>query len=120
MPNQPPFLYNAKIPAWIETLNRLMEPKFSAYTLVGGRNGVIKQEDVRFQIRYLQKIRKLLEDLKNQNAPESEIDPLIPELLTDFDGTPVQMALYRKRLSWGLTMYYLRNYFPEKIKEPEA
>ncbi|MCE5207752.1 MAG: hypothetical protein LLG42_05500 [Chloroflexi bacterium] len=120
IPNQPPFLANAQIPLWVETLNLLLEPEFDGYTLIGGRSGVIRQEDIRWQIRFLEKVQNLLEELKDQNTPESEIEAMIPCLMAEFEDSPSQMALFQKRLNWGLTMYYLRNYFPENIKETEA
>jgi hypothetical protein len=118
--NQPPFFANAQIPLWIETLHCLLNPKYNEYIFVGGRNGIINQEDIRNQIGYLEKTQNALDVLRNNNAPESKIEEIIPDLLSGFEGTPNQMALYQRRLQWGLTMYYLRNYFPEKIKEVEA
>lgn len=118
--NQPPFFANASIPAWIETLHHLQNPKYDDYTLIGGRNGVIQAEDICRQIQLLEKIQEALEELKNSKASECEIEGIIPDLLKEYDGSPERLAQYRKRLQWGLSMYYLKNYFPEKIKETEG
>ncbi len=44
--NQPPFLTNADIPAWIETLDLLMN-SFREYTVISGRGGEISQDAVK-------------------------------------------------------------------------
>jgi len=118
--NQPPFFANAQIPLWIETLHCLQNPKYDDYTLIGGRNGRIGQEDICAQIQYLEKVQIALDELNNRRAPESEIVDLIPDLMKGFDCSTGQTELYQRRLLWGLTLYYLKNYFPEKMKETEA
>jgi glyoxylase-like metal-dependent hydrolase (beta-lactamase superfamily II) len=117
--NQPPFMANTYIPAWIETLEKVLEPEFKNYTLVGGRNGLVRREHVRWQIRFLDKVQKQLEGLKERNAPESEIEKLAPKLLKDIEHPQNRENLYLRRLKWGLSVYYLKNYFPENLKEIE-
>ncbi|MEM5776287.1 MAG: hypothetical protein AAGU05_14890, partial [Anaerolineaceae bacterium] len=120
MRRQPPFFANANIPVWIETLHCLQNPKYDDYTLIGGRDGVVCQDDIRWMLQYLEKTQAAVDELKNRNAPESEIENLVPRLLEPYDGIPDQMALYQKRLTWGLTQYYLKNFFPERMKEVEV
>ncbi len=117
---QPPFFANANIPLWIETLHCLQNPKYDDYTLVGGRDGIIRQEDIRWMLQYLEKVQAALDELKICSAPESEVEGLVPGLLEPYDSTPAQKALYQKRLTWGLTTYYVKNFFPERIKEVEV
>ncbi len=119
MPNQPPFLANAHIPTWLETLNGLLDPKFQDYILIGGRTGLIRREHVCWQIQFLEKIQAQLEKLKDMHAPESEIANIFPKLISEI-VFPVNMnALYQRRLRWGLSTYYLKNYFPENFKHIE-
>ena len=119
MTGQPPFLGNANIPQWVGALQEVMDPAFRGYTLVGGRDGILQRDQVRWQIRYLEKIQKQLEKLKEKNAPEGEVEGLIPKLLAEFDLPQSLGDLYHRRLKWGLSQYYLRNYFPENLKEIE-
>lgn len=120
IPDQPPFLANAHIPTWIETLKDALEAAPRNYIFVGGRSGLIRREHVHWQMKYLEKIQKQLERKKDQNASESEIEELIPKLLKDLDYPKINEKLYFRRLKYGLTQYYLRNYFPENLEEPEG
>jgi cyclase len=119
IPDQPPFLANAFIPDWIETLGQIMEPAFRNYTLIGGRTGIIRREQVRWQIRFLEKAQKLLEKLKEKNAPENAVGDLVPRLLKDIEFPQERETLFHRRLNWGLTQYYTRNYFPEHLQDIE-
>lgn len=116
---QPPFLANAHIPTWIHTLEILLEPEFRGYTLVGGRSGVLKREHVRWQIRFLEKVHKQLDKLKEKNAADSEVTELAARLLKDFEFPAQKESLYLRRLKWSLNQYYVRNYFPENLKDIE-
>ena len=111
MSSQPPFLTNADIPAWIETLDLLLD-SYGNYTLVSGRGGAVKVEDVSAQQRHLKNILKGLEKLAKKNAAPEEIENMIPGLLADLNTPPEVKEQFVQRYRHGLYQYYTRRYRP--------
>jgi glyoxylase-like metal-dependent hydrolase (beta-lactamase superfamily II) len=119
LPDQPPFLSSANLPAWIETLRPLLTPAYQDYLLIGGRGGPVAHQQVRRQIAHLEKIHGLLEELARQKAPAEETAGLVPALMQDFEVPPQRESHYRQRLLHGLHQYYIRHYQPTEVKEEE-
>jgi glyoxylase-like metal-dependent hydrolase (beta-lactamase superfamily II) len=115
--NQPPFLASAHLPTWIDQLNELLKPEYQNSLLVSGRGGLTTQDDVRKQIRFLEKVMRIMETLAEKNAPLEEIDQQVPALLALFAPPPELAVLYQNRLRYGLTQYYLRNYRQTEAQE---
>jgi cyclase len=109
--NQPPFLTNADIPAWIDTLDLLMS-NYREYRVVSGRGGIIPQESVKAQQKHLKGILKGLDRLVKRNAPTSDVEHLIPNLLSDLDFPKELQDQYYQRYRHGLFQYYARRYRP--------
>ncbi len=69
--NQPPFLAQAELTAWLESLDLLIK-NYSDYTIVSGRGGLAQIEDVRNQRKMLKDILHTMEQLATKNAaPEA-------------------------------------------------
>lgn len=115
VPAQPPFLVNANLPAWINTLQKLSTPAFQDYLFISGRGGLVRLDMVRKQIAFLEKVRDLLEKLAQKGAGAEEIESLIPGLIGEFRSQPDREAQFRSRLSWGLTRYYNEHYSAESL-----
>jgi len=111
--NQPPFLTNADIPAWIETLDFLMS-SFGEYTVISGRGGQIGHEEIKTQQRHLKNILKGLDRLVKRNAPTADVENLIPNLLSDLSFPPELHDQYYQRYHHGLFQYYARRYRPSE------
>jgi cyclase len=117
--DQPPFLANADIPIWVNTLQRLMSSEFQNYIFIGGRTNLVRTDQIRKQITFLEKVAGGLEKLAHQQSTFHETEQLIPELLMGFDIPADRENLYRRRLRYGLQQYYIRHYFPEFLNESE-
>ncbi|NJD58527.1 MAG: hypothetical protein C3F13_17265 [Anaerolineales bacterium] len=111
--NQPPFLTNADIPAWIETLD-LLTSSYKDYSIISGRGGVINQEDVKAQQRHLKNILKGLDRMVKRNAATTEVERLIPSLLSDLTFPDDLYDQYYQRYRHGLFQYYARRYHPSE------
>jgi cyclase len=109
--NQPPFLTNADIPAWIDTLDLLLK-SYRDYIVISGRGGVITQESVKVQQKHLKSILKGLDRLVKRNAATSDVEHLIPNLLSDLDFPKELHDQYYQRYRHGLFQYYARRYRP--------
>jgi len=111
--NQPPFLTNADIPAWIETLNTLLS-SFREYKVISGRSGQIGQDEIKIQQRQLKNILKGLDRLVKRNAPTADVEHMIPNLLSDLSFSPELHDQYYQRYRHGLFQYYARRYRPSE------
>jgi len=117
--NQPPFLANADLPAWISSLDGLLVPEYQNYLLISGRGGLVTRAEVLAQQQFLKTVQALLDGLSAQNAPVEEAVALTSGLLKVFDGAGPRQHQYQQRLQWGLRQYYLRHYRQEVIEEIE-
>jgi glyoxylase-like metal-dependent hydrolase (beta-lactamase superfamily II) len=117
--NQPPFLSSSNIPAWIEQLNGLLAPEYLNSLIISGRGGMATQEDVRKQVRFLEKVQRVMEGVKDKNSPQDELDRQVSPLLALFQPPPELAVLYQNRLRYGLRQYYLRNFRPTEVQEAD-
>ena len=110
--NQPPFLTNGDIPAWLESLEELRKG-YPNFTLVTGRGGTVPNEAVRAQQQVLKNILRGLERLAKRNAPAEAVGSLIPGILSGLTFSPHLEEQYIQRLRHGLIQYYARQYRPQ-------
>jgi glyoxylase-like metal-dependent hydrolase (beta-lactamase superfamily II) len=109
--NQPPFLANADLGAWLESLDLLLSD-FRGDTIVSGRGGLASVSDVRAQKKFLQKVEKGLERLANKNASPEATEGLVSSLLSGLEFPKNMQEEYLQRLQYGLFHYYNRHYRP--------
>jgi glyoxylase-like metal-dependent hydrolase (beta-lactamase superfamily II) len=112
--NQPPFLTNAEIPAWVEALE-LLKKEFADYTIISGRDGRIPNEAVTIQHKLLKDVLKGLEKLAKKNSPTEATESLIQSLLNDFSYPAHLEEQYVLRLRHGLSQHYSRRYRPQDL-----
>jgi glyoxylase-like metal-dependent hydrolase (beta-lactamase superfamily II) len=108
-PDQPPFLSNAEIPVWLETLDLLLA-HYKDYIIVSGRGGPVDLVAVRSQVRNLKNIHKGLERIAKRNAPPEASENLVDNLLSDIIFPAKLTEQYTQRLKAGLYQYY-SNYY---------
>lgn len=118
MPEQPPFLANADLPAWIESLE-LLKSSYQKFTIVSGRDGLVGAEAIKEQKSYLTKILKGLEKLANRNAAPEATEGLVAGLVKDLAVPAKLREHYMQRLRNGLYQYYSRHYRPVEAEEEE-
>ena len=117
--DQPPFLAGADLPAWRNALHVLLTPEYQNYLLVSGRGGLVAHDQVRAQLKFLEKVTHHLEALAAKNAPVEETLRAALELNQVFEGQSGRNSQYAQRLQWGLRQYYLRHYRQESGEELE-
>ncbi len=108
--HQPPFLADADLPAWIETLSVLRSPQYRDYTIVSGRSGPVTIEIVRSQHEFLKSVLQRLETLTNRKAPPGDTEKMIPALLAKITYPSELEDFYAQRLLYGLRQYYIRHH----------
>lgn len=114
LPNQPLFLTNADIPAWIDTLDKLLL-SYRDYKIVSGRGGIVPVDMVVMQQKHLKHILKGLERLAKRNASANSVEDLIAGLLNDFNFATEMRETYVHRYRHGLYQYYSQRYHPSDM-----
>jgi glyoxylase-like metal-dependent hydrolase (beta-lactamase superfamily II) len=119
VPNQPPFLGSADLPAWIDTLQPLLSSKYRDYSLVSGRNGLVSQDEVRKQLELLKQVNNQMEKIAEGKEPPEATERLVPKLLSRIELPADRRDMYAHRLRWGLYHYYARRYRPSTVEGEE-
>jgi glyoxylase-like metal-dependent hydrolase (beta-lactamase superfamily II) len=109
---QPPFLMNADLPAWIDTLDVLLSADYKDFRMISSRGGQFNEKSVRNFRRTLIDLDKRLEKLGKRKTSADETDKLIPKLLTATESPVKYKKQYSQRLRYGLRHYFARNYYP--------
>jgi hypothetical protein len=117
--DQPPFMAGGEIPAWIETLKVLLGSEYKNRIMVSGRGGMITQDKVKNQIKFLEKADAQLTSLANRLASQAEIEKAAHHLLKNIHYPSNREILYLNRLKWGLQQIYQRHYSPARARTPE-
>lgn len=108
--NQPPFLADADIHLWLETLSLLRSRKYKDYAIISGRSGLISIDTVRNQHGQLKSILGRLETLAKRESSPEDTQKLVPSILSKYKFPQQHMSFYTHRLTYGLQQYYLKHY----------
>jgi glyoxylase-like metal-dependent hydrolase (beta-lactamase superfamily II) len=117
--NQPPFLANAELEPWIESL-ALLKRDYQNYTIVSGRGGPVPAAAIQEQQHFLKNVLKGIERLAKKDAPPEASAGLIPSLLKGLSYPPELEEQYTQRLRFGLFQYYARRFHPASAQEQMA
>lgn len=107
--NQPPFLAQARLPEWLESLKVLMT-EYKNHTIVSGRGGVVPYAMVQAQYDHLAKIHDDLESLAKQQAEPDAVESLVEPFIAGLKAPSHRQKQYAQRLAYGLRQYYTRYY----------
>ncbi len=111
--NQPPFLAQANLPAWIEELETLLSEEYKGYMVVSGRGGVCASSTLKKQLSSLRKTHTKMEQLAARQVDPDATEKIIPSLLSPLRFLAANRERYAQRLRHGLAQYYTRHYIPE-------
>jgi len=104
--NQPPFLANSDLDAWVSSLDQLSTSEYREHIIVSGRGGLVPNELIREQRRFLKDVQKRLRRLASRNASPDAIERHLPGLLSKFTFPSTYQDLYTQRLRFGLKELY--------------
>ena len=117
--NQPPFLVNANLPDWIESLKELMGNDFKGFTIVSGRGGTVNATVVKTQLETIKHLHDRLEKLSARNASPEATEKLVEGLLGGYKVPAARQKHFAQRLRYGLHHYYVRHYHPTNGADDE-
>jgi len=115
--DQPPFLAQADIPLWLETLSELRSRKYKNYAIISGRSGHITQEEVKIQQALFKSILGRMDTLARKKSPPEDIEKMIPTLMSRWNIPQKQKAFYKHRLRHGLKQYYIEHYSTQTLSQ---
>jgi glyoxylase-like metal-dependent hydrolase (beta-lactamase superfamily II) len=109
--NQPPFLSQADLGQWIESLN-VLEKEYADYKIISGRGGPASLEDIRKLRGLLGDIGQQMDTLGSKNAAPEATQDLAASLLARFSYPPKLADFYTARIRYGLYQCYTRRFRP--------
>jgi cyclase len=107
---EPPYIGEANIDVWLESLDVLRAEDMKGYRRVSGRDGRIKRDDINAMARFLRKIPVRLERMAEDVDLEAAAGNIAEELMDDFTVTASRRELAQLRLKSGLLQLYDRTY----------
>jgi len=117
--NQPPFLENADLHLWLDSLSILRSRKYRGYTIISGRSGKVTVDSVKQQQVIFKSILGRLETLARKKLPLEATSKMIPTILSRWKFPQKNTSYYTQRLEHGLKNYYIRHYTPEDLSQEE-
>jgi glyoxylase-like metal-dependent hydrolase (beta-lactamase superfamily II) len=108
---QTPFLANAELVPWLESLEILLK-RYRDYILVAGRGGVATTEDVKIVQKGLKKTLRSMDRLAKRRAAPEATENLIESLMEEFELPGGGRHRDVIRLKYGLYQYYIKSYRP--------
>lgn len=118
MLDQPPFLADAEIPAWLETLDRL-ENAYQDYIIISSRSGLVTLEQVQDQKAYLLNAQQIIQQYIDTEDQPEVMEELIPQLIKGFNFPNRWREKYQQRLRYGLYQYHAHHFgLPSLVDTP--
>lgn len=99
--NTAPFLGEADIEAWLESLATLRKPKFPADVIVPGRGPITDKEGVKATMDFLKSARRKIVRLASRRSPGDSAG-VVPELLEFFSVSESNREHLTRRVKSGL------------------
>lgn len=116
---QPPFLANANLAEWIESLEKLLDPEYKSSLIVSSRGGLIGRLEIENQLKQIRAIHQKVESIGKSPQGMEELETMIPALIAGLNPPADRLKQYTQRLRYGLRQYYLRRFHPASSLEPE-
>lgn len=117
--NQPPFLAEADIPAWLETLSLLRRRKYQDYSIISGRSGPVPHEAIKSQQALLRSILGRLERMADRKNPPKNTFKMVSAIMAKLEVPKRYEKFFSQRLQYGLFEYYKTHYNHFEVPKQE-
>ncbi len=107
--SEPPYIGDAEIEAWIQSLDELRSGAFSSFLLISGRDGSVDREAVNNMARFVRKIPVRLQRMKKKSGSPVAAESVAKGLLKDYAVPNARRDLVLLRLQAGLRKLYTRS-----------
>ena len=112
---EPPYIGDANLDAWLESLDRLRGNSFEEYRLISSRDALITRDDINAMARFLRMVQLRMEKLAEFTEPEALGQAAMvfaQQLLARYDLEGTRRARSLLRLHMGLINLH-RKMFPQ-------
>jgi glyoxylase-like metal-dependent hydrolase (beta-lactamase superfamily II) len=99
---EPPYIGNANLSLWIDSLDELRGSSMSSYTLISSQGGPIKRDDINAMARFLRKVEHRAERLTGGSVDNEQVELFAAELLESFRPPAPRYDQALLRLQVGL------------------
>lgn len=103
---EPPYVGEADLDAWLETLATLRSTAFARYKIVSARDGLVARPAIAKMASFLRKVAHRMERLQDQGEDPSAAADLAPQLLKGFRVPAGRREQALERMRAGLTRLY--------------
>lgn len=113
---QPPFLADAHLGSWVETLDLLLSKEYKGFKVISGRSGPVGEKDIRNMLRFITNVDKQLDRIAKRKASPQATEKLVEKLFAMLETPAKYRNFYTQRLQYGLYHCYARNYYSGSSK----
>lgn len=112
--SQPPYLNNADLPAWENSLD-LLSKNYKNYTIISSRDGVVSDREIKEMKKFISSLHKQFERMARRNSSLQNTEKMVDKLLSQFKFEASYHHQYHQRLQYGLSQCYALRYL--KLKD---
>jgi glyoxylase-like metal-dependent hydrolase (beta-lactamase superfamily II) len=107
---EPPYLGEAQLEGWLESLADLRSSAFARYKIISSRDGLVRREAIVAMASFLRKVAHRMERLQDREEDEEAAGRLAPQLLKGFRIPLARREQAMLRLRSGLEHLYSEQY----------
>jgi hypothetical protein len=107
---EPPYLGEAQLESWLESLAELRSPAFARYKVVSSRDGLVRHADIVAMAGFLRKVAHRMERLRENEEDDEAAARLAPQLMKGFRIPIARREQAMLRLRSGLGRLYSEQY----------
>ncbi len=108
--SQPPFLENADLEKWDDSLN-ILAKNYKDHTVVSSRDGIITDKEIRAMSKFISGLHKQFERMARRRTSPQNIEKMVEKQLSYFEIQPRFHNHYFQRMQHGLMQCYINRYF---------
>ncbi|MEJ2485322.1 MAG: hypothetical protein P8Y68_06270 [Anaerolineales bacterium] len=112
--SQPPYLNNADLPAWENSLD-LLSKNYKNYTIISSRDGVVSDREIKEMKKFISSLHKQFERMARRHSSLQNTEKMVDKLLSHFKFDASYQPQYYQRLQYGLSQCYALRYL--KLKD---
>lgn len=107
---EPPYLGEAQLEAWLESLAELRSSAFARFKIVSARDGLVRREAIVAMAAFLRKVAHRMDRLQDKQEDEGAAGRLVPQLMKGFRVPLARREQAALRLRSGLERLYREQY----------
>lgn len=108
--SQPPFLENADLDKWEESLS-VLSKDYKDFIKISSRDGVVTDKDVRSMDKFISGVNKQFQRMSRRRSKPQNTEKMVDKLLSSFNFEPRFSNTYHQRMQHGLLQCYTNRFY---------